>query len=146
MAKFRFSMQNLLQIKEKLEDQYQMEYGKAVGQRDLQIKEVVKARENIAAENRIFYETQERSFVVRDLIAVQNKIAFLKEREKEELSRLYELEDLVVRRREQLTQAMRERKTYETLREKALEIYYEEEKQEELKSMDERASFNHSRQ
>lgn len=146
MAKFQFSMQNLLQIKEKLEDQCQMEYGKAVLQRDLQKDRVEKAKARIVTENQNFYKKQANSFIVRDLINVQNKIAFLKEQEKAELTRLYECEDMVVRKRERLTQAMRERKTYESLREKALELYYEEEKQEELKLMDERASFNHSRQ
>lgn len=146
MAKFQFSMQSLLQIKEKLEEQCQMEYGKAVQQRDLQIRKVNKIRDLIETENRTFYEKQASVFVVRDLIRVQDKISYLKNKEKEAVSQLSYLEEIVLESRQKLAKAMQERKIYETLREKALERYYEEEKQEELKLMDERASFNHSRE
>ncbi|RRD94987.1 hypothetical protein EII17_05380 [Clostridiales bacterium COT073_COT-073] len=146
MAKFQFSMQSLLQIKEKLEEQCQMEYGKAVQQRDLQIRKVNKIRDLIETENRTFYEKQASVFVVRDLIRVQDKISYLKNKEKEAVSQLSYLEEMVLESRQKLAKAMQERKIYETLREKALERYYEEEKQEELKLMDERASFNHSRE
>ena len=70
----------------------------------------------------------------------------LKAKEKEVAARLYELEDQVVRKRDRLSKAMQERKTYEILREKALEAYYEEEKQEAMKLIDEQVSFKYSRE
>lgn len=146
MAKFQFPLQSLLHIKEKMETQYQMEYGVAVQQRDRQQQEINRIGGLIREENQVFFEKQSVAFRVRDLTAVQNKIAYLKAKEKEAAARLYELEDQVVRKRDQLSKAMQERKTYEILREKALEAYYEEEKQEAMKLIDEQVSFKYSRE
>lgn len=146
MAKFQFPLQSLLHIKEKLETQYQMEYGVAVQQRDRQQQEINRIGGLIREENQVFFEKQSVAFRVRDLTAVQNKIAYLKAKEKEAAARLYELEDQVVRKRDRLSKAMQERKTYEILREKALEAYYEEEKQEAMKLIDEQVSFKYSRE
>ena len=146
MAKFQFPLQSLLHIKEKLETQYQMEYGVAVQQRDRQQQELNRIGGLIQEENQVFFEKQSVAFRVRDLTAVQNKIAYLKAKEKEAAARLYELEDQVVRKRDRLSKAMQERKTYEILREKALEAYYEEEKQEAMKLIDEQVSFKYSRE
>ena len=146
MAKFQFPLQSLLHIKEKLETQYQMEYGVAVQQRDRQQQELNRIGGLIREENQVFFEKQSVAFRVRDLTAVQNKIAYLKAKKKEAAARLYELEDQVVRKRDRLSKAMQERKTYEILREKALEAYYEEEKQEAMKLIDEQVSFKYSRE
>lgn len=146
MAKFQFPLQSLLHIKEKLETQYQMEYGVAVQQRDRQQQELSRIGGLIQEENQVFFEKQSVAFRIRDLTAVQNKIAYLKAKEKEAAARLYELEDQVVRKRDRLSKAMQERKTYEILREKALEAYYEEEKQEAMKLIDEQVSFKYSRE
>lgn len=146
MAKFQFPLQSLLHIKEKLETQYQVEYGVAVQQRDRQQQELSRIGGLIQEENQVFFEKQSVAFRIRDLTAVQNKIAYLKAKEKEAAARLYELEDQVVRKRDRLSKAMQERKTYEILREKALEAYYEEEKQEAMKLIDEQVSFKYSRE
>lgn len=146
MAKFQFPLQSLLHIKEKLETQYQMEYGVAVQQRDRQQQELNRIGGLIREENQVFFEKQSVAFRIRDLTAVQNKIAYLKAKEKEAAARLYELEDQVVRKRDRLSKAMQERKMYEILREKALEAYYEEEKQEAMKLIDEQVSFKYSRE
>ncbi|AVM70167.1 hypothetical protein C3V36_13460 [Lachnospiraceae bacterium oral taxon 500] len=135
-----------MHIKEKLETQYQMEYGVAVQQRDRQQQELNRIGGLIREENQVFFEKQSVAFRIRDLTAVQNKIAYLKAKEKEAAARLYELEDQVVRKRDRLSKAMQERKTYEILREKALEAYYEEEKQEAMKLIDEQVSFKYSRE
>lgn len=123
-----------------------MEYGVAVQQRDRQQQELNRIGGLIREENQVFFEKQSVAFRIRDLTAVQNKIAYLKAKEKEAAARLYELEDQVVRKRDRLSKAMQERKTYEILREKALEAYYEEEKQEAMKLIDEQVSFKYSRE
>ena len=146
MAKFQFPLQSLLHIKEKLETQYQMEYGVAVQQRDRQQQELNRIGGLIQEENQVFFEKQSVAFRIRDLTAVQNKIAYLNAKDIEAAARLYELEDQVVRKRDRLSKAMQERKTYEILREKALEAYYEEEKQEAMKLIDEQVSFKYSRE
>lgn len=146
MARFNFPLQSLLQIKEKLEGQCQMEYGKAVKDRDLQVIELNRIKKLISDESHGFYQKQKGVFQVKDLIALGNKIRFLKAKEQAGQDRLLELEDMVQAKRQALAQAMRERKMYDSLRQKAMEAHYEEEKHEELKQMDEQASFNHSRE
>ena len=146
MAKFHFPLQSLLRIKEKLEDQYRMEYGVAVQKRERQQQEINRIVGLIKEENQVFFEKQSVVFRVRDLATVQNKITYLRAKEKEAAARLYELEDQVAQKRAQLVKAMQERKTYEILEEKALEAYYEEEKQEALKLIDEQVSFKYSRE
>jgi len=146
LAKFHFPLQSLLRIKEKLEDQYQMEYGVAVQQRERQQQEINRIGGLIKEENQVFFEKQATIFLVRDLPAVLSKIACLRAKEKEAAARLYELEDQVVRKRAKLAKAMQERKMYEILEGKALEAYYEEEKQEALKLIDEQVSFKYSRE
>lgn len=145
MARFRFSMQNLLNIKYKVEDQYQMEYGKAIQSRDSQIKKVAEIRELIQNTNHRFFEKQSGSFQVKDLKMVQDKLTFLRERERDARSELKKREELVVLWRERLASAMQDRKTYEILRDKAYERYLEEEKQQEMKRMDEQSSFKFSK-
>ena len=56
MAKFHFPLQSLLRIKEKLEDQYQMEYGVAVQQRERQQQEINRIGGLIKEENQVFFE------------------------------------------------------------------------------------------
>lgn len=138
-------MQNLLNIKQKLEDQYQMEYGKAIQQRDRQKKKIAEIREMIKQTNHRFFEKQASPFRVGELKQVQNKISYLKQQETDAKKELEKREQEVICWRERLTKAMQERKTYEVLKEKAYERHLEEEKQMELKRMDEQSSFKFGR-
>lgn len=144
MAKFFFRMQNILQIKQKLEEKQQLEYKDALQNRNKQKQKMDQMREVIQSETIRFQKKQENRFFLRELIQVQDRIHFYHRRLKEENDVLKKLEEIVLDKRQILIEAMRERKIYEKLREKALEKYFEEEKLAELKQMDERASFHYS--
>lgn len=144
MAKFFFRMQNILQIKQKLEEKQQLEYKDALQNRNKQKQKMDQMREVIQSETIRFQKKQENRFFLRELIQVQDRIHFYHRRLKEENDVLKKLEEIVLDKRQILIEAMRERKIYEKLREKASEKYFEEEKLAELKQMDERASFHYS--
>lgn len=144
MKKFIYSMENLLQIKKKLEDQVKIAYGTA---RLRLTKEEQKLEQ--MEQKRITYEKE-----LRELRSA--KLNILKIRQCEQFNDLMKAnikqQTTVVRNATQrlevarirLSDAMVERKTQERLKEKALEEYMLEFDAEERKEVDELNSFRYS--
>ncbi len=141
MAKFVFSMQNLLNMKEKLEEQEKNNYSQANMRLMEAQDELVRLQEKQArAEEDLRNEMKEVLNVLR-----------IKEKENGvEIAKMYvRQQELVVIQREKevevarkrLNEAMKERKTFEKLREKAIEAFLEEEKINERKEVDELVSY-----
>lgn len=145
MAKFVFRLASLLSLKEKIEDQKEMEYGQAV-----QLLEEEKRRASILKNRRVECIEEFKKKIESDIdtAAVARYNAFLKD-----LSERIERQDEAVRRaerfveqkRQELVEAMRERKTYEKLKEKDYETFVEEEKHAEEKETDIVVSYRYSR-
>ena len=143
MARFIFSLQNSLNMKEKLEDQAKNDFAHA----NLRLQEAVAERE--ALEQRLDAEKQK---LQQDISAALD-IGKIRQRENAvEILRMYvRQQTLVVLQREkevevareQLNEAMKERKTFEKLREKAFDAFLEEEKQREQKEVDELVSYRY---
>lgn len=143
MARFIFSMQNILNMKEKLEDQAKNDFAHA----NLRLQEAIAERE--ALEQRLDAEKQK---LQRDISAALD-IGRIRQRENAvEIFRMYvRQQTLVVLQREKevevarehLNEAMKERKTFEKLREKAFDAFLEEEKQREQKEVDELVSYRY---
>lgn len=143
MARFIFSLQNILNMKEKLEDQAKNDFAHA----NLRLQEAVAERE--ALEQRLDAEKQK---LQQDISAALD-IGKIRQRENAvEILRMYvRQQTLVVLQREkevevareQLNEAMKERKTFEKLREKAFDAFLEEEKQREQKEVDELVSYRY---
>lgn len=143
MARFIFSMQNLLEIKEKLEDQEKNNYSQA----NLRLQEAEEKRQ--ALQNRQQAAEQE----LKELM--MSSLHVLEIREKEEAVEILKMyvrqQEIVVRQREQeleearirLSEAMKERKTFEKLREKAFEEFVAEENKKEQKEVDELVSYRY---
>lgn len=143
MARFRFSLQSILNIKEKMETQAKQEFASAMAalNTELATLERLQAR-------RTEYETQSRELLSGrlDLLAIEeNKEALLK------MDRLIAAQNIRVAdarkaletARERMADAMKERKTYETLREKAFEGFLQEENHAESKAIDELTSYTY---
>ena len=118
MARFIFSMQNILNMKEKLEEQ---------------------AKNNFAQANRSLQEALKVGQIRRreDDVEIfrmylRQQILVVKQKEKE-----------VEVAREHLNEAMKERKTFEKLKEKAFEKFVAEENQKEQKEVDELVSYRY---
>ena len=143
MARFRFRMQNILNLKEKLETQAEMRF--AEQKKKLNEAEQVKMR---LLERKAFLEDEGRRLRsdTLDLLEIQNNdlnrrlcdedILVADEKIKRE-KKLLEL------RRQELENIMKERKAQEKLREHAFERFLKEEAAAESKIIDELTSYSY---
>ena len=127
MAKFRYRMQNILDIKFKLEDQAKMEYAAA----NMKYQEELEKLQ-VLYDRRTGYEQEARTLrvhilKVRDI--QDNQIA----------------EDNLEMARDRLTEIMKDRKTHEKLKEKAFEQFLQDENARESKEIDELTSYRHGK-
>ncbi len=143
MAKFKYRLQNILNIKLKMEDQAKQEFSAAKIQLD---EEEEKLEALIARKNG--YEEKARELLsgvlnVREIEDNKNAIITM---EGYVAAQRFEV-DKAARRLEQarvrMTEAMQERKTQETLREKAFEAFLQEENRAESKAIDELTSYTY---
>lgn len=141
MAKFKFRLQNYLNIKEKLEDQKRNEYGQAVSvlDRENQKKSAIQQEK---ADNIEEFRSRVGSKI--DPVSFQGYnlyIGVLERKETEQKKIVLEAEREVEKKRLELVEKMRDRKTIETLKEKDYENYINEEKLAEQKQVDEIVSY-----
>lgn len=143
MAKFKYRMQSILDIKYQLETQAKMELGKAqmalneeqekqqrlIDRKAAYLEEGRRLRENaISVKN--LRDNRNAVLIMDDLIVAQ-RIEVAKAAEAVELAR------------QKLTEIMQERKMHEKLKEKALLQFMEEEKRTEAKVVDELTSYTY---
>lgn len=143
MAKFVFSMQNLLNMKEKIEEQEKNNYGRA----NMRLQE---ANEKLSL---LQDRQQEAQVRLSEIIVSVLDVSEIRQRENAvEILKMYvrQQEIVVLQRereaeeaRERLNEAMKERKTFEKLREKAFEAFVAEENRKEQKEVDELVSYRY---
>ena len=145
MARFRYRMQSILDIKEKLESQARQEL--AAAQAALREEE---ERLEALKERKAGYEEEAAGLLsgtlrVREI--EENKTAILKMDEYILLQtdRIKTAQKQVDRARERLQEVMQERKMHEKLREHAFEAFLDEEKKQEGKEVDELTSYTYGR-
>ena len=166
MARFIFSMQNILNMKEKLEEQAKNNFAQA--NRSLQERRpherrarqlsarIVRPRRSHEAllmqkqcENRLEAGKQ----TLKEAMLENLKVGQIRRREDDvEIFRMYLRQQILVVKqkekevevaREHLNEAMKERKTFEKLKEKAFEKFVAEENQKEQKEVDELVSYRY---
>ena len=143
MSKFLYRMQNILNLKRKLEEQAKMEYGTARARLNEEEEKLAQLQGRKAD-----YEEEARSFLKKKLDLQkmrENKEAILRmdefiELQKEEIQKA---EDVVEAAREKLQAAIQERKIHEKLRENAFEAFLLEEKAGESHQIDELTSYTY---
>ena len=141
MSKFLYRMQNILNLKRKLEEQAKMEYGTARARLNEEEEKLAQLQGRKAD-----YEEEARSFLKKKLDLQkmrENKEAILRmdefiELQKEEIQKA---EEVVEAAREKLQAAIQERKIHEKLRENAFEAFLLEEKAGESRQIDELTSY-----
>ena len=143
MARFRYRMQSILDIKLKMETQARQEFAEARMRLDQE-------EERLAAlkERRESYERRAREQLMgvlncRDM--AENKEALLRMDEYivRQLLQIKEAEKRLEQAREKLAEVMKERKSHETLKEKAFEQFLLDEKRQEGKEVDELTSYTY---
>lgn len=143
MAVFRYKMQGILDIKEKLEDRAKQDFAEANMRLDAEKKKL----DELQAK-RLFYmqEGIRLRMEVIDLLKIkENKLAVLKMDEfiadqKMEIARAAKA---VERARAVLQELMQERKAHEKLKETAFEEFLKEEQATESKEIDELTSYTY---
>ncbi len=145
MKKFRYSMENLLQVNKKLEDQAKIAYGLA---RLRLTKEEDKLEKMKLRKEGYVNELRELRSAKLDLLKLkqcEQAIDIMKLGIKQQNSVVKNAAHRLEIARIRLNDAMVERKTQERLKEKAWEEYILEFDAEEQKEVDELNSFNYSR-
>ena len=145
MSKFIYRMQNILNVKYKLEDQAKTEFMFAN-----QVLREEEEKLQMLIDRKKGYED-----AVRNLLKNQLQVDRIKENQeairrmeeyiREQKLRVEEATRQVERAAEKLTKLMQERKAQEKLKEKAFEIFLQEENARESKEIDELVSFTYGR-
>lgn len=143
MAKFKYRMQNILNIKLSMEQQARMQYAAAnmkLREEEEKLEELRRKKADYEAEaKRLLAEKLD----VREIMFNNQAILMTEEDIKAQMIQVHTAQLNVERAREKMTQIMQERKTHERLREKAFEQFLQEIKQQESKEIDELTSYTY---
>ena len=145
MARFVFPLQNILTVKEKLEEQAKNEFSQAnMRLRDAEEEEQrLRDREQDAEEE--LRQTLNETLDVMEIKRCEDAVEILKVYVKQQhLVVIQRARDVEIAR-EKLNAAMKERKTFEKLREHAFEDFLKEQNLAEQKEVDELVSYRHGR-
>lgn len=144
MARFRYRMQNILDVKIKMETQAKNEFAAA----NLALEEE-KEKMNALIGRRAYYETKTKEALNAERMDFQgiteSKVAIrsIEEQMRQQLNAIKKAEKFLEEKRIAMTIVMQERKTHETLREKAFDEFLMEEKRLESKQIDELTSYTY---
>ncbi|MBQ6695894.1 MAG: flagellar export protein FliJ [Lachnospiraceae bacterium] len=143
MAKFRYRMQSILDIKLKMETQAKQEFAQA----KLALDKEEETMERLKARKRE-YEEEARALLngkldVLEIAANKEAIIRMEEYIADQYLRVEKAKQLLEAARIRLTEVMQERKVHETLKEKAFEEFLMEEKQAESKEIDQLTSYTY---
>lgn len=143
MKKFRYSMQSLLVIKQKLEEQAKAAYGAA----KLRLNEEEETLLALQRKREAYVEEKRHVMAARLDVPKLNRLQMAVEAMDEQIVRqkqnVKKAEAALHAAEERLVESMTEHKTQERLRENAFEIYRQEMNAEEQKEIDERTSFQY---
>ena len=144
MAKFKYKMQNILDIKLKLESQAKIAYGIA---NQKYLAEQQKLQELIL--RRAGYESALKELMtgtldVKKVSRARADVNTMKTLVRRQMIAVHKAELELNDARQKLNEVMVERKTHEKLREKAFEKFKQELKESESKEIDELVSFTYN--
>lgn len=143
MAKFKYKLQNILNIKQRMEDQAKQDFSTA----RMQLDEEEEKLEGLMERKRGYEEQarvlREGTLNIRELEENKNAILTMESFVSAQRAEVDKAARRLERARLRMTEAMQERKTQETLREKAFEEFLREENRAESKVIDELTSYTY---
>ena len=143
MAVFRFSMQNILNMKEKLEEQEKNNFAQA-NRRLLEAEEELeRLKRRLLKKEEELREAVSEPTDIREVRTREDAVEIVKMYVKQQQLVVIQRQKEVEVARQRLQEAMKERKTFEKLREKAFEAFVAEENKKEQKEVDELVSYRH---
>ena len=137
-------MQNILNIKEKLESQAKNEFAAA----NLELLEEQDVLAQMLKHNREL-EEESKNLRLRESLSIKEikdntlSIEIQKEKMKQQALRIHAAEKKVEQKRKVMVDLMQEKKTHELLKERAFEQFLQEEKAAESKQIDELTSYTY---
>ncbi len=141
MVKFKYRMQNILDIKQKLEESAKMEFGEA----NVRVMEEEEKLTVIEDRKRAYENEAGRlrsaKLQVADIKNNTKAISVLGDMKKVQESEVDKAKNILEQKRVKLQVAMQERKTQEKLYENAFEEFVREENARESKEVDELTSY-----
>ena len=142
MARFRYRMQSILDLKYKTEGQAKTEFG--IAQRALndeidKLNALYARKEAYFQEGRAMRESQ--ALPVQEIMVNDAFLERMDDMIEQQIKNVQYAESVVEEKREILTREVQERKMQERLRERAYEQYLADEKAAEFKENDERSAF-----
>ncbi|MCR5509718.1 MAG: flagellar export protein FliJ [Lachnospiraceae bacterium] len=143
MAVFRYRLQNILNIKEQLKTQAEMEFGFAqakLNEEEERLRLLKERREGYIEEGR---RMRMEVLDVRKLAENERSVKAMDEFVEGQRENVRLAERAVEAARAKLTEAMKEVKIQEKLREQAFEAFLEEQKVAEAKEVDELVSYRY---
>ena len=144
MAKFFYRMQNILNIKYKLEDQAKQEYADAqflYQQEEDKLKALESRRSAYLIEMR---GNAVDAVNVMELERLNDAIYVMDTLIEEQKNRVFHARADMERAREKLNESMQERKTHEKLKEHQFEAFLQELNTQEMKEIDELVSYKYN--
>jgi flagellar FliJ protein len=144
MKKFQYSMENVLQIKKKLEEQMKIAYGNArlrLTKEEEKLEQLIKKKNSYEDELRYL---RSGKLVLLKIKQCEQAIDIMKTNIKQQTTAVKNATQRLEVARIRLNDSMVERKTQERLKDKAWEGYMLEFDSEERKEVDELNSFNYS--
>ena len=144
MAKFRYRMQNILNVKMKLESQAKIAYGIA---NQKYMEEQKKLQEIILRRNsyeKILKESMLGTIDVRQVTRARADVNTMKTLMRRQMVEVHKAEKALEEARKALNEVMMERKTHEKLKEKAFEQFKAELNAEESKEIDQLVSYTYN--
>ena len=143
MARFRYKMQNILSIKEKMETQAKQHFGEAKRVLDLEeeaLNELYLRKDEI---ERHAVEVLSGDLDMHEIEDSQMSRIICDQKISEQKVRVSRARDELERARAELEEAVKERKTHEKLKEKQFDEFVREENRAESKTIDELTTYTY---
>ena len=145
MAKFQYRMQNILNIKMKLEVQAKNAYGIANGKYQEEQKKLQSLMLRRVEYEKKLKELMNGTIDVKKIAHARNDVNTMKTLVRRQMVEVHKAELEVERARQELNSIMLERKTHEKLRERAFEQFKKELAEQEAKEIDELVSYTYNK-
>jgi len=144
MPRFQFRLQQFLGVKEQIEDQKELEYGKALQKVEEEKNRLREMHEQRQSAINSLRDALTKAIAPIEIRRYNNSIERLKNHIKVQEERLAAAEAFAEEKRQELVQAMKERKALEIVKENALEEFLREEDLAQRKQVDELVSFKYT--
>ena len=144
MAKFKYRMQNILDVKMKLESQAKIAYGIANQKYLDEQQKLQEIKLRRASYERVLKESMIGTIDVRQVSHARADVNTMKTLMRRQMMEVHKAERMLEDARRALNEIMMERKTHEKLKEKAFEQFKAELNAEESKEIDQLVSFTYN--